>query len=95
MGLPILYIAVSHLIILGLAAMAAHLIGLSREDRISVVFAAPQKTLAMGIPLLTTYFAGREELLGIAVIPLLFYHPFQLLVAGILKNVYSSVNDKA
>ena len=53
---------------------------------VTVLYAAPQKTLAMGAPLLTTYFAGDPETLGLALIPLLFYHPWQLLVAGMLKS---------
>ena len=44
----------------------------------------------MGVPLLSTYFAGREDLLGLAIIPLLFYHPFQILVAGIVKNRFGN-----
>lgn len=90
MELPVAYLAVSHLFLLGTAGLLAKLFGFSVEDRIAVMFTAPQKTLAMGVPLLTTYFAGREELLGIVIIPLLFYHPWQLLTAGILKNVFAN-----
>ena len=52
----------------------------------TAVFVAPQKTLAMGVPLLSTYFAAQPEVLGIAMIPLLFYHPWQLLTAGVAKG---------
>jgi predicted Na+-dependent transporter len=59
---------------------------LDGADTIAAVFVAPQKTIAMGIPLLTTYFAGDPQTLALAIVPLLFYHPWQLLVAGLLKG---------
>ena len=46
----------------------------------------PQKTLAVGIPLLSTYFAHDPELLAVAILPLLFYHPWQLMIAGFIKS---------
>lgn len=84
--LPFVYLAVSHIILLFLAFNGARLIGLKRENIISTIYAAPQKTLAMGIPLLSTYFANQPEILGIAILPILFYHPWQLFIAGLLKN---------
>jgi sodium/bile acid cotransporter 7 len=85
-GLPFLYLAVSHLLLLGAAYGGARLLGFSFEDRISVVFTAPQKTIAMGAPLLSTYFAADQELLGVAILPLIFYHSWQLIVAGVLRS---------
>jgi hypothetical protein len=35
---------------------------------------------------LTIYFSG-QEILGVALLPLVFYHPFQLFVAGLLKGL--------
>lgn len=84
--LPMGYLAASHLLLVGLSYGGSRLLRLKAEDRISALFAAPQKTLAMGVPLLSLYFSGNAELLGIAILPLLFYHPFQLLVAGVLKG---------
>jgi sodium/bile acid cotransporter 7 len=83
---PFVYLAISHLILLALAFFGARLIGLDRENTISTLYAAPQKTLAMGIPLLSTYFANQPEMLGIAILPILFYHPWQLFIAGLIKN---------
>jgi sodium/bile acid cotransporter 7 len=84
--IPFAYLAVSHLILLFLAFNGARFIGLNRENIISTLYAAPQKTLAMGLPLLSTYFANQPEILGIAILPLLFYHPWQLFIAGLIKN---------
>lgn len=83
---PFLYLAVSHLILTAAAYGGARVLRLDGVDTIAAVFVAPQKTIAMGIPLLTTYFANDPQTLALAIVPLLFYHPWQLLVAGLLKS---------
>ncbi len=86
MAIPFVYLAVSHLVLLSLAYGGARLFRLSRKNIISVLYAAPQKTVAMGVPLLATYFVNDPDLLGMAILPLLFYHTWQLIVAGVLRN---------
>jgi len=80
------YLAVAHLVLVGLVLLSTKLLRFSTADRITAMFVAPQKTLALGAPLLTIYFSG-QEILGVALLPLLFYHPFQLLTAGFLKSL--------
>jgi sodium/bile acid cotransporter 7 len=80
---PALYLMGSHLVLLGAAWFSGKLLGLGLRERIAVLFVAPQKTLAMGAPLLTLYFHG-QDVLGIALLPLVIYHPWQLLIAGLL-----------
>ncbi len=87
LSVPFLFLAVSHVLLVTLAYFGARVIGLSREDRICAMYTAPQKTMAMGIPLLTVYFAARPEVLALALFPLLFYHPFQLLTAGVIRGL--------
>lgn len=87
LGVPFLFLAASHVFLVALAYFGARLIGLSWEDRVCVIYTAPQKTMAMGIPLLTVYFAARPEVLGLALFPLLFYHPFQLMTAGVIRGL--------
>jgi solute carrier family 10 (sodium/bile acid cotransporter), member 7 len=82
---PGLYLMASHLVLTGLAWLSGALLRLGDAERIAVLFVAPQKTLAMGAPLLTIFFQG-QDILGIALLPLLIYHPWQLLVAGLLIN---------
>jgi sodium/bile acid cotransporter 7 len=84
--LPAIYLAIVHLALVTLAWQGGRFLRLEVPDRISVLYAAPQKTLAMGAPLLGIYFASKPELLGIAILPLLFYHPFQLIVAGVIRS---------
>ena len=86
MPLPILYLAVSHILLVLLAYGGARALRLDRASTASVLYTAPQKTLAVGAPLLTTYFAHDPATLGLALIPLLFYHPWQLVVAGFIRS---------
>ena len=85
---PFLYLAVSHIVLVLLALLIARAWGFPRENVISMLFAAPQKTLSLGVPLITAYFAGAPQALGLALLPLLLYHPWQLLVAGLLRNAF-------
>ncbi|MFP4377011.1 MAG: bile acid:sodium symporter [Spirochaetales bacterium] len=86
LGWPALYIGISHLILVALAIMGAKLLRLPDKDQVAVMFMAPQKTLALGAPLLTIYFSG-QSVAGFALLPLLIYHPLQILVAGFLKSL--------
>lgn len=93
--LPFLALAVIHLGMLALTLVVGRLTRMPREDRIALAFVGPQKTLALGAPLLTTYFAGSPELLGVAILPILFYHPFQLFTAGLLRGTLFSASADA
>jgi solute carrier family 10 (sodium/bile acid cotransporter), member 7 len=87
MILPFLFLAVSHVLLLALAYGGARGLRLPGPDVITTLYVAPQKTLALGVPLLSTYFAADPIVLGVAVLPLLFYHPWQLLVAGVIRSL--------
>jgi sodium/bile acid cotransporter 7 len=87
--LPLAYLAASNVLLMALAYGAGRLMRLGRADLAAVLFAAPQKTLALGAPLLSTYFAAQGEVLGIAMLPILFYHPWQLLTAGVARRLVS------
>jgi len=80
------YLAGSYLFLVGLAYTGARLFAFEPENTIAVLFAAPQKTLTMGVPLITTYFAAAPESLGLAILPILFYHTWQLLISSFLRN---------
>ena len=90
MGLPFLYLGLSHWLLAAAALLGARLLRFSRADRITALFAAPQKTLAMGAPLLTIYFADRPELLAVSILPLIFHHIFQFATAGIVRGLFFS-----
>jgi sodium/bile acid cotransporter 7 len=56
-----------------------------RADRIAAFFCSVKKTLAMGVPLARLIFGPSADL-GLILLPIMFYHPFQLLVCGLLAN---------
>ena len=94
MPIPFLYLAVAHLVLLFASYQGTRLLKVPKDGAISVLFTAPQKTLAMGVPLLTTFFSDSPEILGIALLPLLFYHPWQLLIAGLLPRFIEKIPEK-
>ncbi len=53
------------------------------EMRIAACFCATQKTAAMGVPLLSVMFQGDPNL-ALLMLPLLTYHPMQILCGSIL-----------
>jgi solute carrier family 10 (sodium/bile acid cotransporter), member 7 len=71
--------------IFGLATAAAALLGkhlgFDDEDRIALLFCAPQKTLAAGAPMAQVLFAGNPAL-GLILLPLMAYHVIQLFGAA-------------
>lgn len=69
----------------GLVEVLARLLRLDRADRIAASFCAPQKTLASGVPLAKVIF-GAHPGLGLILLPVMVYHPLQLLVCGVLAG---------
>ena len=58
---------------------------LNIKDRITALFCCTHKTLAMGIPLITTiYDNGSNNNIGLYTIPLLIYHPSQIVYGSIM-----------
>ena len=84
----ILFTTVS-LLVLGVSAV----VQLSREDFIAALFCSVKKTLAMGVPLAQLIF-GAHANLGLILLPIMFYHPFQLFVCGLLANRFASQQPK-
>jgi solute carrier family 10 (sodium/bile acid cotransporter), member 7 len=60
--------------------------GLGRDDFIAALFCSVKKTLPMGVPLAHPIFGAKANL-ELILLPILFYHPFQLFVCGLLAVV--------
>ncbi len=71
---------------------SSNLLNLSTEQRISAFFCSSQKSLATGLPLTTSILALAPGIVDAAsvLIPLMCYHPAQLILAGILSNRWGS-----
>lgn len=60
-------------------------LGFSRGDRIAALFCGTQKTLALGVPMLSILY-GQHPQLAWLTLPLICYHPLQLVVSGVLAT---------
>lgn len=68
--------------------------GFSPSDTVAIMFCSTHKSLTLGIPMLKIVFAGYEHLSLIS-IPLLIYHPTQILLGGVLINIIKDWMEKA
>jgi len=68
--------------------VACRLMRFPIEDRIAVVFCGSKKTLVSGVPMAQIIFNG-DPRLGLILLPLLVYHPLQLVVSGLLAGRWS------
>jgi solute carrier family 10 (sodium/bile acid cotransporter), member 7 len=48
--------------------------------------------LAMGIPLAQLIFGAKANL-GLILLPIMFYHPFQLFVCGLLAKSFANIKE--
>jgi sodium/bile acid cotransporter 7 len=69
----------------GLIGLTCRALKLKHEDAIAAYFCSVKKTLALGVPLAMLIFGQRHDL-SLILLPIMFYHPLQLLVNGILAN---------
>jgi sodium/bile acid cotransporter 7 len=67
---------------------ASRLAHLNREDGIACYFCSVKKTLAMGVPLAILIFGSRSDV-SLILLPIMFYHPFQLFTNGLLANYWA------
>ncbi|MGM0440208.1 MAG: bile acid:sodium symporter family protein [Chlamydiota bacterium] len=85
----IVVLLIYHLIFLMLSYYTSKPFNLKPRDRKALLFTAPQKTLAMGMPLIiailrTGTFGPLAVELPMFALPLLLYHHIQLIVAGFI-----------
>jgi solute carrier family 10 (sodium/bile acid cotransporter), member 7 len=75
--------------LLSIMTQVARWIGFSPEDRIAAVFCGSKKTLASGVPMARLMFAGQPGL-SLILLPIMIYHPLQLVVCGWLAARYAA-----
>jgi sodium/bile acid cotransporter 7 len=54
-------------------------------DRIAAIFCSSKKSIAAGVPMAQLIFAG-DSRLGLILLPLMIYHPLQLVICGALAS---------
>jgi sodium/bile acid cotransporter 7 len=57
----------------------------SDEDRIAAVFCGSKKTIASGVPM-SQLILGSDPRIGLILLPLMIYHPMQLVICGMLAR---------
>ena len=72
-------------LVMFITAAASRGLGFSREDRIAAMFCGSKKTLASGVPMAKLIF-GTHPGLGLILLPIMVYHPLQLIVCGVLAQ---------
>ncbi|XP_077612030.1 sodium/bile acid cotransporter 7 isoform X4 [Crocuta crocuta] len=63
--------------------------GFTPADTVAIIFCSTHKSLTLGIPMLKIVFAGHDHLSLISV-PLLIYHPVQILLGSVLVPTIKS-----
>jgi sodium/bile acid cotransporter 7 len=64
---------------------AGKLLGFERADRVAALFCGSKKTLASGVPMARLIF-GSQPSLAIVLLPIMIYHPLQLVIGGWLAG---------
>jgi sodium/bile acid cotransporter 7 len=70
---------------LGLTWLGGCALGFNRADRIAALFCGSKKTLASGVPMARLIFGAHPQL-AIVLLPIMIYHPLQLVVGGWLAS---------
>lgn len=78
-------------VVLFLSHGAGKLLGFSREDRITLIFAASKKSLATGVPMAQVLFAGAA--MGPLILPLMLFHQIQLMVCAVLARRFAACEE--
>lgn len=60
--------------------------GIAPAFRSAVVFCGTKKSLATGVPMASLIFAGHASGLGLILLPIMIYHPLQLLICTPLSS---------
>ena len=65
----------------------------TKEDVVAAMCTVPQKTLAMGLPLIQIVYSDRPTEIAIVGLPLIMYHAVQLFINGLLIPVFKKYNN--
>lgn len=72
-------------VMISILAVATRALGFTREDRIAAMYCGSKKTLAAGVPMAKLIF-GASPALGLILLPVMIYHPLQLVICGVLSQ---------
>jgi sodium/bile acid cotransporter 7 len=82
-------VAVLLALILTLTTRTAKALKFNHADEVAAVFCASKKSLAAGAPMAALIF-GNNPGLGLILLPIMIYHPLQLIVCSVMAENYSN-----
>ncbi len=80
-------------VVLLVVALGSRWMRLAPPENAAMCFLASHKTLAAGVPMAKLIFLGRSDL-ALILLPIMFYHPLQLIVSGWLVTRFKFVSEK-
>jgi sodium/bile acid cotransporter 7 len=78
-------------VILLMTTSTAKLLNFNHADKVAAVFCASKKSLAAGAPMAALIF-GDNPGLGLILLPIMIYHPLQLIVCSVMAESYANRN---
>lgn len=101
LSLVALVLAVSmlfHVLATGGVWISSRWAGLSPSNRIAAFFCASQKSMAAGVPMANAIFVANSDStviwdVSLMILPLMCYHPIQLIVSSILVPRFKGMTD--
>jgi solute carrier family 10 (sodium/bile acid cotransporter), member 7 len=88
---------VVHLASMGLLFTVVSRLGFTRKEVVAATFCGSQKTLAFGLSLIHTIFAGSGANMAAYTAPIMLIHPLQLMLGSLvvpkLRHYVSNGND--
>lgn len=85
LGLMVVVLLTTSLLIM---RFGVRVIGFNHADEVAALFCGSQKSIVSGIPIASVLFSG--PILGFVVLPIMIYHPLQLVVGAWLARRYAS-----
>jgi sodium/bile acid cotransporter 7 len=76
-------------VILLMTTSTAKLLKFNHADKVAAVFCASKKSLAAGAPMAALIF-GDNPGLGLILLPIMIYHPLQLIVCSVMAEAYAT-----
>lgn len=75
-------------VVLFMTTRTSRALGFNHADHVAAVFCASKKSLAAGAPMAALIFQGNAAL-GLILLPIMIYHPLQLIVCSVMAEGYS------
>jgi solute carrier family 10 (sodium/bile acid cotransporter), member 7 len=76
-------------LVMACVTLVSRALGFEIEERIAAVFCGSKKTLASGVPMAKLIF-GAHPSLSLILLPIMIYHPLQLVICGWMAGRYAA-----